>query len=108
MGVDRSAAGNRQSKFRFVFHVHQYTGNVASTRVKGRDVGDRLRRVAAGSDASLIEISFHGVEVASGPFMQEIVKAARELKDRAIYSCLNDDVHHVLTLAETSTGRADV
>lgn len=79
-----------------------FAGRVASTRPKGEQVAAHLTRLAA--DADLVEVNFKGVEVASPPFMQEIVRAVRLLGDRAIYSCLNEDVHATLTYVEQANG----
>ncbi len=90
-----------------VFYVVDFSGAVASTRARGKETADALTRIAAESDASMIEVSFSGVEVASAPFMQEVVRATQELKDRAIYSCLNADVNATLTDVENWRAGSD-
>ena len=83
-----------------VFYVADFAGKVAATRHLGREVADHITRVAKEADPALIEVNFSGVEVATPPFLQEVVRSVRALRDGAIYSCLNQDVSSVLTLVE--------
>ena len=83
-----------------MFYVADFAGKVAATRVAGREVAEHITRIAAESDPTMIEVNFSGVEIATTPFLQEVMRAVRALKDKAIYSCLNEDVSSVLTLVE--------
>lgn len=82
-----------------VYYVHDDAGTVLATRHNGRKVAEHLRSLAAERDG-LIEVNFSRCEVASVPFMDEVVRVARECGDQVIYSCLNEDVHRTLTFAE--------
>ncbi len=81
------------------FYVKDFAGVVCATRNRGRQVAVNLGRLAA-ERPGMIEVSFEGVEVATAPFMDEVVRQVRKLEDRAIYSCLSEDVHATLTYVE--------
>lgn len=82
-----------------VFYLRDH-GIVLATRARGRAVVEHLAALAA-ENPGMIEVNFEGVEAVSPPFMQEVVREVRKLEDRAIYSCLNEDVHATLTFVES-------
>ena len=90
-------AGFKDAKM-LVFYLRDH-GIVLATRTRGTQAADHLRQLAA-ENHGMIEVNFDGVEAASPPFLQELVREVRTLKDRAIYSCLNEDVSATLTFVE--------
>src|SRR3954447_9841804 len=77
-------------------------GIVLATRPRGRGAADQIRDVA--DQAGDIILDFDEVEVASGPFLQEIVDAAQSLVMRAaaddgrivLFANMNEDVSETL------------
>ena len=97
-------------------------GRVLSTRPRGRDAADRLRAVA--DEPGDLIVDFEGVEVASPPFLQEVVDAAHSLVLRdtntgriVLFAQMNEDVAETmryvvakrkLSLAYQEGGRVDL
>ncbi len=82
----------------WTFYVRDH-GIALATRNRGRQVAEHLSALAA-ERPGLIEVNFDGCEVATAPFMDELLRVCKALGDRIIYSCLNEDVHAALTFVE--------
>jgi len=77
-------------------------GRVLSTRTRGRRSADQLRAVA--DEPGDLIVDFEGVEVASPPFLQEIVDAAQAIvhRDKAtgrivLFARMNADVGETMS-----------
>jgi DNA-binding transcriptional ArsR family regulator len=90
--------GDMRSDDQNPLHVYlRDQGRVLSTRPRGREAADQLR-VVADEPGDLI-LDFEGVEVASPPFLQEIVEASHALVRRdkdtgriVLFANMNEDV----------------
>jgi DNA-binding MarR family transcriptional regulator len=105
-------------------HLYLYDhGKILATRPRGREAADQIRNIAD-QPGDLI-LDFRGVEVASAPFLQEVVDAAHGIVLRAakeagrivLFANMNEDVGETLrfvvakrklSLAYLDDGRIDL
>jgi DNA-binding transcriptional ArsR family regulator len=90
--------GDMRSADHTPLHVYlRDQGRILSTRPRGREAAEQLRAIA--NEPGDLIVDFDGVEVASPPFLQEIVDASRALVLRdsdtgriVLFANMNEDI----------------